>query len=65
MKDKEEIPIMPFKVMEHGLEWSPSGWVTYTIHWSDGSVTTEKRPCFPGPAELKLKTLPLSLSGFL
>ena len=34
-----------YVVWEQGLVYSPTGRTTWTLYWSDGSVTTEERIC--------------------
>lgn len=46
----------PFKVFEHGLVWSASGFTTYTVHWSDGTITEEERVCVPSLVDIILRT---------
>ena len=41
-----------YKIFECGLSWHPSGWTEFTIHWSDGTNTVEKRPCYPSMMSL-------------
>lgn len=43
-----------FKIFECGLLYSPSGETTYTIWWSDGSITEEVRKCIVPPKPLPI-----------